>query len=228
MVEKIGIVIADDGEYAPLIEKIKVSENVGFFGRDCHKFFVGDICVLALHCGIGKVNAAAGAMYLYAEGCDTILNYGYSGGVSGVKKGDVIINDRFLEHDFDLVCLGYKPCQKPGQDYIYDADRDLTAMLGEIFPAAKKGLAVSGDCFISDDVLRNRMRDEFGALSCDMETAAIASVCHQTGIKFACVRQISDDAGDDANASYSSVAYSGDIAPADGVLELIKVLSERK
>lgn len=228
MFEKIGIVIADDGEYAPLIEKIENGKNIGYFGRACHEFYVGDICVWAVHCGIGKVNAASAAMYLYSKGCDTILNYGYSGGISGVKKGDVVINDSFAEHDFDLVCLGYKPCQKPGQEYIYKSDEFLNSALSEIYPGAKRGMAVSGDCFISNDQLRNKMKTEFGAVSCDMETAAIASVCFQTGMRFAAVRQISDDAGDDANASYSSVAYSGDITPADGVLTLIKKLSERK
>ena len=228
MNKAIGIIVADDGEYTPLIEKLKSSDNIGYFGRECHTFKIDDITVYALHCGIGKVNASSAAMFLYSKGCDTILNYGYSGGINGVKKGDVVINNRFLEHDFDLVCLGYKPCEKPGQEYIYNSDECLVALLSEIYPHAKKGLAVTGDCFISDDLLRDKMKNEFGAVSCDMETAAIASVCHQTGMSFAAVRQISDDAGNDANSSYEEVAYSGNIAPADGLLKLIEALSERK
>ncbi len=227
MFKKIGIIVADDGEYNPLIEKIVDSENVGFFGRDCHKFFVGNVCVYAVHCGIGKVNAAAAAMYMYTLGCDALLSYGYSGGISGVKKGDVVICNSFLEHDFDLTCLGYKACEKPGQQYIYNADSVLVDTLAEIYPDAKVGLAVSGDCFVSSDLLREKLKTEFGAMSCDMETAAIASVSYQTGIPFAAIRQISDDAGDDADSSYSSVAYSGNIAPADGVLALISKIGER-
>lgn len=227
MFKKIGIIVADDGEFYPLIEKIKDSKNIGFFGRDCHEFYVGEICVYAIHCGIGKVNSAAAAMYLYSIGCEALLSYGYSGGISGVKKGDVVICDSFLEHDFDLMCLGYKACEKPGQEYIYNADKRLVDMFKAIYPEAKIGMAVSGDCFVNSDVLREKLKNEFGAMSCDMETAAIASVCHQTGLAFAAVRQISDDAGDDADSSYSSVAYSGDIAPADGVLTLINKLGER-
>ena len=222
--KKIGIIVADDGEYTPLAEKLENSENVGFFGRECRTFKIGDNTVYALLCGIGKVNAAAAAMYLYSKGCDTILNYGYSGGISGVKKGDIVINDSFMEHDFDLVCLGYKLCEKPGQEYIYSADKAIVAKLQKIYPSATLGRAVSGDCFVSDDKLRNTLKNDFGAVSCDMETAAIASVCFQTGMKFACVRQISDDAGDDASASYKNEAYSGNIAPAEGVIALIKVL----
>jgi adenosylhomocysteine nucleosidase len=222
--KKIGIIVADDGEYTPLTEKLENSENVGFFGRECRIFKIGDNTVYALLCGIGNVNAAAAAMYLYSKGCDTILNYGYSGGISGVKKGDIVINNSFIEHDFDLVCLGYKPCEKPGQEYIYSADKELVAKLQKIYPSAILGRAVSGDCFVSDDELRNILKNDFGAVSCDMETAAMASVCYQTGMKFACVRQISDDAGDDASVSYKNEAYSGNIAPADGVIALIKAL----
>lgn len=226
MYKKIGIIVADDGEYKPLIKKITNAENILFFGRDCYKFYVNDIQIYALLCGIGKVNSAAAAMYLYSIGCEAILNFGYSGGISGVKKGDIVINNRFVEHDFDLTCLGYKRCEKPGQKYIYDSDKSLTQLLSKLCPNAKLGLAVSGDCFINSNQLRDNLKNTFGAISCDMETAAIASVCSQTGMAFASVRQISDDAGDDADSSYSDVAYSDDIEPADIILKLLKLLSD--
>lgn len=228
MYQKIGIIVADDGEFNPLVEKLEKAENIGFFGRDCYKFNVKDITVYAVHCGIGKVNSASAAMYLYTIGCDTILSFGYSGGISCVKKGDVVINNKFIEHDFDLTCLGYKMCEKPGQTYIYDADNSLVEILSKICCGAKIGLAVSGDCFVSSDALRDALKNNFNAVSCDMETAAIASVCYQTGMSFVAVRQISDDAGDDADSSYSEVAYSGNIAPADIVLKLINVLAEKE
>lgn len=222
---KIGIIVADDGELAPFVEKLENADNIGYFGRSCYTFEVGGNTVILIHSGIGKVNAAAAAMFLHFNGCDTIFNYGYSGGISGVSKGSIVIADKFLEHDFDLVCLGYKLCQKPGQEYIYSADEHVTNMLKEIYPFAKVGLAVSGDCFVSDDTLRNTLKETFGAVSCDMETAAIASVCYQTGMKFACVRQISDDAGDDAKDSYKQEAYSGNISLCDGILEIISKLN---
>ena len=225
MYKKIGVVVADDGEFNPFIEKLKNADNVGFFGRDCYKFAVNDVVVYAVHCGIGKVNSAAAAMYMYSLGCDTIFSFGYSGGISRVKKGEVVINDSFIEHDFDLSCLGYKLCEKPGQTYIYNADAKLVELVASICPEAKIGLAVSGDCFVSNDKLRDSLKTNFNAISCDMETAAIASVCHQTGMSFVSIRQISDDAGNDADSSYSEVAYSGDIAPADIILELINKLA---
>lgn len=220
----VGIIVADNGEFEPLVAKLENAKNIGYFGRACYSFKIGENNVLLTHSGIGKVNAAAAAMFLFFKGCDTILNYGYSGGISGVKKGSIVIADKFLEHDFDLACLGYKPCQKPEQEYIYSADEEVTDMLSLLYPFAKVGLAVSGDCFVSDDTLRNSLKENFGAVSCDMESAAIASVCYQTGMKFGCVREISDDAGDDANVSYKNEAYSGNIKLCDGILEVISRL----
>ncbi len=221
---KIGIIVADDGEFMPFVSKIENAEEFDYFGRAGYTFKIADNSVIALHSGIGKVNATAAAMYLYTKGCDTILNFGYSGGISKVKKGSVVIADKFVEHDFDLTCLGYKPCEKPGQEYVYSADDSIIKLFQQIYPFAVTGLAVSGDCFVSDDTLRDDLKNNFGAVSCDMETAAIASVCYQTGMCFGSVRQISDDAGDDANQSYKEEAYSGNIVLCDAILEVISKL----
>ena len=49
------------------------------------------------------------------------------------------------------------------------------------------------------------MRNMFGATTCDMETAAIASVCDMAGIPYLSVRRVSDDAGEDAYANYNDM-----------------------
>ena len=49
------------------------------------------------------------------------------------------------------------------------------------------------------------LKNEFNAMSCDMESAAVAYVCSLAGIRFAAIRKISDDAGDDASSSYQDV-----------------------
>ena len=124
---KIGIVVADSDEYKPLLEYIEKGkyEEYSFLGRMAHKFNIGKVQVVSILCGIGKVNATAAAMHLVDIGCNIILNFGLSGGISGVFKGDVCLCDKFLEHDFDLTGIGYKPCEKPSQRYIYDADTSL-------------------------------------------------------------------------------------------------------
>jgi adenosylhomocysteine nucleosidase len=208
---KIGYVVADEDEYAPLRN---MTESIGavrcdFFGREGHKFaFEKENRTVEVHsvlCGIGMTNAAAAATFLALEGCDIILNSGLSGGISGIKRGELSVGTEYIEHDFDLTPLGYKPCEKPLQNYVYKADEELVDILCEIFPALKKGVAVSGDSFISDEAKKNYFKDNFGAMSCDMESAAVAYVCEQANIRYAAIRRISDDAGDDATESYSDM-----------------------
>ena len=64
----------------------------------------------------------------------------------------------------------------------------------------KRGLIASGDCSISrvEDV--ERIRSLYPeAIACDMESAAIAQVCHLKSVPFAAVRVISDTPGSGDN-----------------------------
>lgn len=202
--KKIGIVIADNDEYYPF-EKLVSSfnaEKYDGFGREGVTFFSGGVRIVALFSYVGKVNAAAAAMHLADIGCDLILNFGLSGGISGVRRGDYTLPDKFLEHDFDLSGIGYKYCEKPLQEYVYKADASVSEIFASVLGDVPRGTAVSGDRFICEADTRARLYSEFGAASCDMETAAIASVCHFEKIPFVSLRRISDDAGDDALAVY--------------------------
>lgn len=204
---KIGIVVADYDEYAPFVESVKElsPQEYKYFNRKAISCFFGNINVICINCGIGKVNAAAAAMHLADIGCTYILNYGLSGGISRVRRGEIVLPQKFLEHDFDLTGIGYKPCEKPNQKYIYDADNSLLNTAQAALGKCVGGTAVCGDRFICNAADRDFLRDTFDATSCDMETAAIASVCDMANIPFLSLRRISDDAGEDAYANYSEM-----------------------
>ena len=204
---KIGIVVADYDEYAPFVDAMAyaVPKEHKYFNRKAVEFNLGKANVICINCGIGKVNAATAAMYLVNMGCTYILNFGLSGGISGVHRGEIVLPDKFLEHDFDLTGIGYKPCEKPSQKYIYDADEKLLAMAKAAIGECQSGTAVCGDRFICNVDDRNFLRDTFSATSCDMETAAIASVCDMSNIPYLSLRRVSDDAGEDAYANYSEM-----------------------
>lgn len=212
---KIGVVVADGQEFKPFKE---MAEKIGCAAYDClGKDGVifdldGKADVAAVLCGVGKVNAAAITAALLKDGCDIILNYGLSGGISRVRRGETVIANRFMEHDFDLTPLGYKPCEKPDQKYIYDADRRLVAAFERAIPEIKSGTAVCGDRFICSEDDRIFFKENFDAMSCDMETAAIASVCDMCDVPFASLRRISDDAGDEANDAYRDMNATGNAA----------------
>ena len=229
---KIGIVIADNDEYLPL-EKLMPAlggKPTVIAGRNGHIFTVnaenGQAEVTAVCSGIGKVNAAVAATALAEKGVDLILNCGLSGGISGIARHELMIAETFTEHDFDLTGLGYKPCQKPGQEYIYRSSEDINAVFKAIMPEAKIGMAVSGDCFVSDSGKRDFLKNEFGAMACDMETAAVAYVCSAYNIKFGCVRKISDDAGASAADSYREVNVLAEDALIKVLLQAVSRIAE--
>lgn len=204
---KIGLVVADDMEYAAYEELVASSaiEN-NFFKRKGHRYEITvcnkKIVIDSILCGIGMVNAATAAMHLINSGADIILNYGLSGGISSVSRGEDIVGKSFLEYDFDLTCCGYKNCEKPAQEYIYFANELLSDIISNQGGGLKKVNLASGDRFVSDPVLRDQLKNEFGINACDMETAAIAYVAHLTDTPFASLRRVSDDAGEDATEDY--------------------------
>lgn len=228
---KIAVVVADVDEYLPFLETVKQYGPTEFslLKRQCHKTEIEgsrrNVTVYSTLCGIGKVNAAAMTAALLSFSPDVVLNFGYSGGIDGVSRGDFVTPERFLEHDFDLTGLGYKLCEKPAQEYIYSSDKQLSDKFCELFCGTKHGTAVSGDYFISSDTVRNTLKEEFGAMSCDMETAAIAYVCSASDIPFLSVRKISDDAGDSAKNDYREVNEKREITMSQAVLEFIRTFT---
>ena len=231
---KIGIVVADGDEYKALAEYIEAGcyETYNFLGRTGHSFTLpssnGEVKVISILCGIGKVNATAAATHLIDIGCNVILNYGLSGGISGIRRGELCICDRFLEHDFDLTGIGYKPCEKPSQKYIYSANDQLLNLFKSMLPDVKCGTAVTGDRFVCDEGLRIALKENFNAMSCDMETAAIAYVCDFSNVPFLALRRVSDDAGSDAVDSYREMNTSNETVLSDLIIDFSKLIIENQ
>ena len=61
-------------------------------------------------------------------------------------------------------------------------------------------------------------------MSCDMETAAIASVAHFYSLPFASLRKVSDDAGNDAAEDYRELNILAEDVLINTVLALIEKL----
>ena len=205
----IGLVFADEMEYAPFLSWARengASEEIRH-GNDSVVTFLSEgenkIKIIAVKCGIGKSNAAAATAYLIGEDkADYILNAGLSGAVSRLKREDMIAATSHVECDFDLTAIGYGPGVKAdGQRYIYKADETLLsyALQSEGIIAAPTG---TGDIFLTDKVKKDYYKECFGIEAFDMETAAIASVCDKAEIPMLSLRKISDDADDSSVEDY--------------------------
>ncbi len=226
--KKVGILVADDVEYFPLIEAAKqyCPKEEKHLGMLCHSFTLENgIQVLSVYTGIGKVAATAGATMLALKNCEAIFNFGFSGAISKVKKGELVLGAGFFEHDFDLTPIGYEPCQKRRNcDPVLKADEFLLSEFKKHFLGIFEGIFATGDCFVSNAALRDKLRDDYGAVACDMETAAVADVCKMAEIPFVCLRQISDDAGDSAADIYRETISVSDVSMSLATLKVLKGL----
>ena len=199
----VGAIFADSMEYAPFLDWAKTQsyKEGSLFGNECVEveYSVGDrkMTVIAVKCGIGKVNAAAAAAYLIGtRNVSCILNAGLSGAVSGLKREDMVAAESYVECDFDLTAIGYGLGVKPdGQEYILKADEKLLSYALESKGIIKAKVG-TGDIFLTDAVRKKLYLDTFGIGAFDMETAAIASVCEKCDVPMLSVRKISDDADD--------------------------------
>ncbi len=142
-----------------------------------------------LVCGIGKVNAAAGAQQAIDEGATEILNAGLCGGFGDeVKVGAAFEVKAAVEYDFDLAKLNGT---RIGQLNEADSPFLPLATVGK-FPA--KVLA-TGDRFNDSESDNRLIAEDLGAELRDMEGAAIAHVCWKRGIRCRALKCVSDVAG---------------------------------
>ena len=168
---------------------------------------------------IGKVAAATTATTLIdAFGAQRLLFTGVAGGLgSGVRVGDVVVADDFVQHDLDASPL-FPRFEVPLYGRArFPCDPDLTRRLREacergvhrVAPAATvhTGLIASGDRFVAgaDEarVLVQRLTEGgHPPLAVEMEGAAVAQVCHDFGVPFVAMRTISDRADDTAHVDF--------------------------
>lgn len=224
---KIGILFADDNEYIPFLQwakKLGAAEAVRYTrGRAALEF--GGNTLIGVHSGVGKVNAAtAAADLIFNEGAELLLNAGLSGAVSSVRRGDIIAGTSYVECDFDITPAGRKPGEKPGQEYVYAADQSLLSHALTL-DGVKPGAFGTGDFFLTDKEKSAFYQKTFGICAFDMESAAIASVCHFTNTPFLSVRKISDNADDTAVADYREMDEKCEQDLTELIISLIGKLS---
>ena len=227
---KIGVVIADENEFNPAVDVLKdyyIADKP--LNTKPGKLFKIEACgntalVHIVLSGIGKINTAASAALLLTEN-DILANFGLAGGLT-VSRGDIVIGQSFIEHDFDISVFGYDICEKPGQDYIYTSSERLNKILKLVYKPAKMGRIATGDSFVCEETTSEFLKRDLLATACDMEAAAAAYVANEMDKPFVSFKEISDGADDDATADYREINDSnktslGEIFK-DFLFELIK------
>lgn len=231
---KIGVIFADTQEYLPFInhyenanvqKKIVAQMEVSQYKTDDGNE------IIAIHSGIGKVNAAnAAAVLIYLYGADAVLNAGLSGAVSKLRREDIVAGTSYIECDFDLTAIGYDLGVKAdGEEYIHKADEKLLSCAQNVKCAdVKLGKLGTGDIFLSDSKKKNMYKELFDICAFDMESAAIAAVCSKNGTAFLSVRKISDDADDASKEDYREMNNRQEVVLSQIILEIVDQIINTK
>lgn len=196
--KKTGIIVAMSSELEMLLREMEVENRVEKNGNTYYCGRIGANEVVAMQCGIGKVNAAVGALTLIEEfEPDVIVNTGIAGGTGqGADVLDVVVGEAVGYHD--VWCgPGNAPGQVQGLPELFKGALymfDIAPL--EADGTVRRGLIASGDRFVSTprelaDVLAVRP----DAIAVDMESGAIAQVCYSRNVPFLAIRVVSDTPG---------------------------------
>jgi adenosylhomocysteine nucleosidase len=196
---KLGIITAMSSEHKQ-VAQLLADKKVVTEGR--YEYTLGTIGrqeVVLAQCGIGKVNAAAGAVELILRHRpDCVISTGVAGGIDTcLKVMDVVVSSQIVYHD--VWCgEGNVYGQVQGLPARFEGDRALLecAMHLDTDTAIHAGLICSGDKFITDRSELDAIKKDFPeGLAVDMESGALAQVCHLYGVPFISFRIISDTPG---------------------------------
>lgn len=207
----IGIVGAMDEEIELIKSSMIIEKTIEKAGCT---FLCGTINgknAVVVRCGIGKVNAAMCTQILIdIFNVSAVINTGVAGAIAtGISVGDVIVSEDALQHDMDCSPLGDPIGVIPRmKESIFKAD---TKLIEAAVNASKKiidgktsiGRVVSGDQFIANVELKNRLKDIFSASCAEMEGAAIAHICYMNSVPYVIIRNISDSSDGSADVSFT-------------------------
>lgn len=192
----VGIICAIERELEPFLKALRAGQTRSVAMLTCHEGTIEDVNVVALYCGVCKVNAAIAAQILVDRyKVDAVVVSGTAGGIDErLAIGDSVIATEVCYHDVaGDILTEYHPWMP--NDF-FSSDPTLLALCRENITAHNKakiyyGRIATGEAFIDEDG-RAAIIKAVNPLCVDMETAAVAHVCYVNHTPFIAVRSISD------------------------------------
>jgi nucleoside phosphorylase len=151
--------------------------------------------------GMGKVRALHACHELARRHPDLerILLVGYAGALAGLRVGDLIEPDAFIEQDYDARPFERFPhrIRKTGK---------------KLFRHSKRAVLLTQDRFLKENPFKGTaLARRYPRLACDMESYAVAYFCRERKVSFAALKFISDSA--DGSADHDFLKACRRLAP---------------
>lgn len=168
--------------------------------------------VAIVRSGIGKVNMAACAQKLIdSYNPSFLINTGVAGSLdASIDIGDIVVSTDCIQHDMDATKFGYDYGVIPQMDCsVFKASEDAIDKAVEICKRVNSDISVhtgrvlSGDIFVAEKAIKDRLVALFAGKCTEMEGASMAQVAYLNNLPFLVIRAISDKADDSANMDYN-------------------------
>lgn len=199
MQKTIGVLTAMSVEYRQVATMLQDAETVQSGPQEFLVGILGENTVVLLQCGIGKTNAATGVTNLIMTfHPDYIISTGVAGGIdTRLDVMDIVIGKKVCYHD--VYCGDdCDPGQVQGLPRLFNGDEGLVAVATNLETDVNivPGLICTGDQFVTNHDELEVIKEKYPqGLAVDMESAAIAQVCHLWNVPFLSFRIISDTPG---------------------------------
>lgn len=230
--KKIGIIGAMELEVDALKAQLTEAAVTAKAGMEFYEGKLSGTEVVVVRCGIGKVNAALCVQILADLFHVThVINTGVAGSLNAkLDIGDILVSREAIHHDVDVQIFGYAPGEVPGIGFrAFKADEAMAEKAMELCAKetdfhAIPGRVVSGDQFISDSAVKDRLITVFEGDCAEMEGASIAQGAYLNGLPFLILRAISDKADGSAEQDYPTFERTAARRCADLVQKLVAEL----
>lgn len=219
-----GIIGALDEEIALVKEQMIEVKEHKLYGRSFYTGHIGKKEIVLVCCGVGKVNAALFANAVIREfHAEAVINIGIAGAIgAGIGVMDVVLSTEAAFHDQDEVMVKYYPFRRS-----FQADPALLALAQmacesvTIHGKVVSGLIVSGDRYVTDNAIKQSLRERFAPCCTEMEGAGIAHASFVNDTPFLIIRTMSDSADEGADDSYDNFI---DVAAHQSAAIVLKML----
>lgn len=209
--KKVGIIGAMELEVETLKSKMNVTSTTTKARMDFFEGTLNGVDVVIVRSGIGKVNAGICTQILAdLYGVTHIINTGVAGSLDvAIDIGDIVVSTDVLYHDVDATNFGYALGEIPQLGTLsFPADEKMAELAKSVCEKVNteiktfSGRIVSGDQFVCDNAVKEKISSNFHGLCTEMEGAAIGQAAYLNGVPFVILRAISDKADNSADMDY--------------------------
>ncbi len=211
---QIGILGAMQEEIDPVINQIVDPRRVRISQMDFVIGNVGQNSLVAVCCGIGKINAAVATQILLSHFAVTHCIFtGVAGGIAPeLDIGDIVLGEDIIQYDMDVTALGYElgfiprlgVRTLPGDSFLLKKACEIAESIPHRFGKVVRGRILTGDSFIASQERGRDLHTKLGGLCVDMEGAAVAQACYLAQVPSLIIRSLSDKANSEADYDYKA------------------------